>query len=53
MAQKKISWTNWNFSDDFRSGAVFTTGTCKAGTFTGTAPLKPAGVWVRDQILNR
>ena len=30
MASKKISWTNWNFSDDFRSGAVFTTGTCTA-----------------------
>ena len=26
MAAKKISWTNWNFSDDLRSGAVFTPG---------------------------
>ncbi len=23
MASKKISWVNWNFSDDHRSGAVF------------------------------
>jgi len=23
-ASKKISWVNWNFSDDHRSGAVFT-----------------------------
>jgi aryl-phospho-beta-D-glucosidase BglC (GH1 family) len=50
MASKKISWTNWNFSDDFRSGAVFTTGTCPNGPYTGTSRLKPAGVWVRDRI---
>lgn len=50
MAQKKISWTNWNFSDDSRSGAVFTAGTCPGGPFTGTSRLKPAGVWVRDNI---
>ncbi|MCX4695417.1 cellulase family glycosylhydrolase [Streptomyces sp. NBC_01408] len=51
MAAKKISWTNWNFSDDFRSGAVFKDGTCNSnGPWTGTASLKPAGVWVRDRI---
>ncbi|MCT9929252.1 glycoside hydrolase family 5 protein [Planotetraspora sp. A-T 1434] len=51
MAQKKISWTNWNYSDDFRSGAVFKDGTCNAnGPWTGTSSLKPAGVWVRDRI---
>jgi aryl-phospho-beta-D-glucosidase BglC (GH1 family) len=50
MASKKISWTNWNYSDDFRSGAVFTTGTCPNGSFSGTSRLKPAGVWVRDRI---
>lgn len=51
MARKKISWINWNFSDDFRSGAVFKTGTCHAGgPWTGTSSLKPAGVWVRDRI---
>ncbi|MEV0150192.1 MULTISPECIES: cellulase family glycosylhydrolase [unclassified Nonomuraea] len=50
MAQKKISWVNWNYSDDERSGAVFTEGTCPNGTFTGTSRLKPAGVWVRDRI---
>jgi endoglucanase len=50
LAQKKISWTNWNFSDDFRSGAVFKEGTCSGTSFTGTAPLKPAGVWIRDRI---
>lgn len=51
MAAKKISWVNWNFSDDHRSGAVFKTGTCdNNGPWTGTAPLKEAGVWIRDRI---
>jgi endoglucanase len=51
MAAKKISWVNWNFSDDHRSGAVFKTGTCGAnGPWTGTASLKEAGVWIRDRI---
>ena len=36
-----------------RSGAAFTQGTCPGGPFTGTSRLKPAGVWVRDKILNR
>ncbi|MER7165690.1 cellulase family glycosylhydrolase [Micromonospora sp. NPDC000207] len=50
MATKKISWVNWNWSDDFRSGAVFTTGTCGGSTYAGTGVLKPAGVWIRDRI---
>ncbi|MDP9793759.1 endoglucanase [Catenuloplanes nepalensis] len=50
LAEHKISWTNWNYSDDMRSGAVFTEGTCAAGAFSGTARLKEAGVWIRDQI---
>ncbi len=50
MATKKISWTNWNYSDDHRSGAVFTTGTCPGGPFAGTSRLKEAGVWIRDRI---
>ncbi|MER5456240.1 cellulase family glycosylhydrolase [Micromonospora sp. NPDC002389] len=50
MATKKISWVNWNFSDDFRSGAVFNAGTCNGSSYTGTGVLKPAGVWVRDRI---
>ena len=43
MAQMKISWVNWTYSDDFRSGAVFTEGTCPGGPFAGTSRLKPAG----------
>ena len=50
MASKKISWSNWNYSDDSRSGAVFKSGTCdNNGPWTGTGPLKPAGAWVRDR----
>lgn len=49
MRNKKISWTNWNYSDDNRSGAVWTTGTCSNGPWT-TARLKPAGTWIRDRI---
>ncbi|MDR7320019.1 endoglucanase [Catenuloplanes niger] len=50
MAQQKISWVNWNYSDDMRSGAVFTPGTCASGAFSGTSRLKPAGAWIRDRI---
>ncbi|WP_433166725.1 glycoside hydrolase family 5 protein [Kribbella sp. CA-247076] len=50
LASKKIGWTNWNFSDDFRSGAVFKQNVCAGNNFTGTSVLKPAGVWVRDRI---
>jgi endoglucanase len=50
MASKKISWVNWNFSDDFRSGAVFNVGVCSGSSYTGTGVLKPAGVWIRDRI---
>ncbi|MCM4076374.1 cellulase family glycosylhydrolase [Actinoplanes sp. TRM88002] len=50
MAQNKVSWTNWNYSDDGRTGAVFTTGTCAAGAYSGTGRLKEAGVWIRDRI---
>ncbi|MBP2474383.1 endoglucanase [Crossiella equi] len=50
MKSKKISWTNWNFSDDSRSGAVFKPGTCSGNSFTGTGVLKPAGSWVRERM---
>ncbi|OEJ27301.1 cellulase [Streptomyces agglomeratus] len=50
MKRKKISWTNWNFSDDHRSGAVFKTGTCSGDTWAGTGVLKEAGVWIRQRI---
>lgn len=48
-ASKKISWVNWNYSDDHRSGAVWTEGTCASGDF-GAHRLKEAGAWIRDRI---
>jgi len=50
MARKKISWVNWNYSDDQRSGAVFNQGVCPNGPWVG-AVLKPAGAWVRERIM--
>ncbi|MFJ7423045.1 glycoside hydrolase family 5 protein [Streptomyces uncialis] len=51
LAAEKISWVNWNFSDDHRSGAVFQQGTCAGGgPWAGTARLKPAGQWIRDRV---
>ncbi|MEN8653288.1 glycoside hydrolase family 5 protein [Streptomyces sp. 21So2-11] len=50
MKSKKISWTNWNYSDDNRSGAVFKTGTCNGTNWTGTGVLKEAGVWIRERV---
>lgn len=50
LAQKKISWTNWNYSDDERTGAAFTQGTCPNGPYAGTSRLKAAGSWVRERI---
>ncbi len=49
MREKKISWTSWNYSDDFRSGAVWQTGTCSGGLWT-VDKLKEAGSWIRDKI---
>lgn len=51
MRTKKISWANWNFSDDFRSGAVWTTGTC-SGTNWTTSRLKEAGTFIRNNMLS-
>jgi endoglucanase len=51
MRTKKISWTNWNYSDDFRTGAVWEEGVCSAGPWT-VANLKPAGVWIRERMLS-
>lgn len=48
----QISWVYWNYSDNRRSGAVWKTGTCAAGTWK-EANLKDSGRWVRDKIRNR
>jgi aryl-phospho-beta-D-glucosidase BglC (GH1 family) len=51
MRTKKISWANWNFSDDFRSGAVWTSGTCSGSNWT-TSRLKEAGLFIRNNMLS-
>ncbi|MEJ8574734.1 glycoside hydrolase family 5 protein [Microbaculum marinum] len=50
MKRKKIGWTYWNFSDDWRSGATFETGTCPDGQYSGTRNLKESGRWIRRQL---
>ncbi|KTD45909.1 chitinase [Legionella rubrilucens] len=49
MAAKKIGWTNWNYSDDFRSGAIWKTNTCASGAWVDSN-LKPAGIYIKEQI---
>ncbi len=42
MEAANISWAYWNYSDDWRSGAVFEPGTCPDGPWTGDS-LKESG----------
>lgn len=49
MRNRKISWTNWNYSDDHRSGAVWNSGACRSGNYSATN-LKEAGRWIRERI---
>ncbi|WP_207385027.1 glycoside hydrolase family 5 protein [Legionella fairfieldensis] len=51
MATRKIGWANWNYSDDFRSGAVWKTNTCSSGVWVDSN-LKEAGVYIKDKIIN-
>jgi len=51
MDEKKLSWANWNYADDFRSGSVWQTGTCSDGPWTDNN-LKEAGRWVKDWIMD-
>ncbi|MCE2594627.1 cellulase family glycosylhydrolase [Motilimonas cestriensis] len=50
LNSKQISWVNWNYSDDFRSGAVWQQSTCRNDGPWAEASLKPAGKWVREQM---
>ena len=51
FARKKISWTNWNYSDDTGSGAVWIGGTCSNGPWSDNR-LKAAGVYLKAKIQN-
>jgi endoglucanase len=50
MASKKIGWVNWNYSDDFRSGAIWKTDTCSHNVWT-EQHLKPAGIYIKTKML--
>lgn len=49
LEEHQISWSNWNFSDDERSGAVWEQGTCRRSAFSD-GNLKPAGKWIKERI---
>lgn len=49
LAERKISWCNWNYSDSPRSGATWKTGTCPNGPWTDNN-LKEAGLWIRERL---
>jgi endoglucanase len=49
MANKKIGWTNWNYSDDWRSGAIWKSGTCSQGAWTDSN-LKESGIYIKNKI---
>ncbi|MCF6404864.1 discoidin domain-containing protein [Chitinophaga filiformis] len=49
LRNKKISWTNWNYSDNPLTGAVWTSGTCSGNVWT-TNKLKEAGVFIRNNM---
>ncbi len=49
LAENKISWCNWNYSDDFRSGAVWEQGTCNSGNWSDSN-LKESGKWIKARI---
>ena len=49
LAERKVSWSNWNFSDDERSGAVWEQGSCRRAAYTDDQ-LKPAGAWIKQRI---
>lgn len=51
MAEKKISWIYWNYSDDWRSGPVFAINTCPNGPWTGNS-LKESGRLVMNWLNN-
>ncbi|MGM0462859.1 MAG: glycoside hydrolase family 5 protein [Fibrobacterota bacterium] len=54
LAAYNISWCNWNFSDDHRSGAVLkenaVTTQSSPENFSDTAHMKESGVWIRNQL---
>ncbi len=52
MAEHKISWCNWNYSDDFRTGAVFLEDASlySVESYADSANLKEAGQWIMNKM---
>lgn len=51
MAQERISWVVWNFSDDPLTGAAWVPDTCDPDGPWTPDRLKASGAWARDQLL--
>jgi hypothetical protein len=47
--ERNISWTSWNYADDFRSGSSWKVGTCGANNWVDSQ-LKEAGLYVKGKI---
>lgn len=55
LNSNKISWCNWNLSNDYRTGAVYKTSFDggSASDYANKANMKEAGQWIFDQIQDR
>ncbi len=45
----KVSWCNWNFSDNSETSAALNPGSCNSGNWNNTSP---SGTWVKQRILS-
>ncbi len=52
MAQKKISWVVWSYSDDFRSSSLLRGGTCTNNGPWDSSSLTANGSYIADKIKN-
>jgi len=54
LEKYKISWCNWNYSNDHRSGAVFKQKASLGSVESYASPsnLKEAGLWIMDKMKN-
>lgn len=51
LAERKISWCNWNYSDSPLSGGAWKEGTCPNGPWEDFN-LKEAGLWIKNRFTN-
>lgn len=52
LSENKVSWCNWNFSNDFRTGAVFKKWykPTKLEDYSNHNNLKEAGIWIMNAM---